>query len=384
MPRGDQTDTMTLNPASPQTHDGPTFTYVEDVDDQGGGGRSITFADPEVRALDYQALVQAKPHLPLTVALVWDGARVVATNIPGFNLGPRRSLTSTLISPYTSEAIGLVRGGWLPSSLAATRQGTMILLDRNVVCQIEGRFETGEAISETPDFIDLFAGQAVRINPMLFVLEGNARSLPTPELAQAQLTEVVDKLRKALPQAEIVAGPDSLKGALGLLADARPWFERHERFLLRIAPSLESPVGRRRAARVWREALAAAEDCGIAPYSIVMLAVLSALSVPNGTSPARDMLKFQAGYDAKLAYNALSDLHAIQLLINCMAIYPDQPMQLCTRDRGMALFWVGMGVADITFEDSRARFNLDPVEALLPGAAMEQWRAFVREPADPA
>lgn len=98
-----------------------------------------------------------------------------------------------------------------------------------LVSEIVERFDGAKKLRRQSDFLDLLADKPVRINPVLFAMEGNVRSMPTPELVRQQLEEVTAKLRKALPQAQLVLSSDGLRGALGLIEESRQGFERKRR-----------------------------------------------------------------------------------------------------------------------------------------------------------
>lgn len=348
--------------------------FVGEDPADGSAPRTFTFESLAPEPLGYEALVAARPNRPVNVPLKWRGAKVVAFDIPDATFDTPCTVTGHLESPFTARAIGLVKGGWLPSIFASLDASTIVLLDRNVVSEIFSRFEGGILRGRDPDFIDLFADLPVHLNPMPFVLEGNARVLPTAEAVEAQLVEVVAKLGVALPQAELVVGPQSAAATMGLIEEGRAWFESHTAFLVDVADAMPGPVSRARLETTWRRILASADGAGVSRRSIVLLAVLSALASPNGDGPARDLLKLRRGYGAMDAYNALSDLRAIEILINLLALYPDQPVQFCTADRALALFWVGMGIHNPrrTGGGTTVDFDLHPV--LLPARAAALWR----------
>lgn len=218
--------------------------YVETKDD-GTPGRSITFTWEDIRPLGYAELAAARLHEKLTIPLELRGSKIVDTSIGELDTSRSYTARATLESKFTSRAIGLVRGGWLPSSLAAGLPDTIILVDRNVVSEIFRRFSGGRKTGTEPDFLDLFAGSRVLINPLLFAMEGNARGIPTPDLVRAQLEEATKKLRAALPSARVIGGAAGLAGALGLLDESRVSFQRKQQFLLRIAAALSAPVGKK-------------------------------------------------------------------------------------------------------------------------------------------
>lgn len=355
---------------------GKIFVYKEQERQGGRPLRTIAFKDVDIRPRTYEELADAKLHTGITIPLEMYNGRIVETDVEGVDATKYAHITATLVSPFTAKAIGLVRGGWLPSALAATRETAVVLPDRNIITEISGRFDGGKKIGRDPDFLDLFADDPIRINPMLFAMEGNGRSLPTPEAARAQLEEAVKKLRKALPAATLMVGPKSIDGLMGLIDDVRPGLARKQTFLRRVAPILSAPVARRDVDRRWEEILEAATEIGVVRASLVVLAVLSTLVNP-GRCAAKSLLKFHAGYSDADAYNALSDIQALDLLLYSLALFPDMHTQLCTADRNLALFWVGAGASDIARDGDGIRFTISPHTAVLPDGYAERWATEV-------
>lgn len=355
---------------------GRMFVYKEQERPDGGPLRTIAFTDVEIRPRTYLELATAKLHAGITIPLEMYNGRIVDTDIEGIDTSKYAHITATLVSPFTSKAIGLVRGGWLPSVLGATRETAVVLPDRNIITEIVGRFDGGKKVGREPDFLDLFEDDPVRINPLLFAMEGNNRALPEPDVARAQLEEAVEKLRKALPKATLMVGSGSIDGLLGLIDDIRPGMARKQAFLRRVAPILAAPVARRDVDRRWQEIVAGAQDSGVVQASLLVLAVLSTLVNP-GRSAAKGLFKFHAAYSDADAYNALSDLQALDLLLYCLAFFPDMHTQLCTADRNLALLWVGAGASDIARNGDGIRFTMTPHEAVLPEGYAERWAAEV-------
>lgn len=350
------------------------FLFKEQEQVDGAPLRTIEFTEVDIRPCSYEELENAKANVGITIPLEMYNGRIVETNIEGIDSSQLVNIRSTLISPFTSKAIGLVRGGWLPSSLAAKQRDAVILPDRNIVTEIASRFDFDKKIEHAQDFLDLLQGAPVRINPLLFALEGNKRSLPTPDIVRAQLEEAVVKLRKALPEAAVIFGPDSAGSLLRLIEDIRPAMARKQAFLCRVGPTLASPVAHRNMDKRWNDILATAKDCGVPLNSFVVLAALSTLVNP-GKSAAKSLLKFSQSYSSADAYNALSDLQSLDLLVNFLALFPEIQTQLCTADRNLALFWVGSGVSDIVRDSDGIRFKLTPHHALLPKHYAERWVA---------
>ena len=353
------------------------FVIKELEGSDGTPARTIGFTDVDIAPLTFDELRAAKLHQNLAIRLEMYNGTVVDTDIEGVNTSRYANIKTVLESPFTSRVIGLIRGGWLPSALAAHRASTTLLVDRNVVTEIVSRFEGGAKKARDPDFVDMFADEPVRINPLLYALEGNARAIPGAELVAAQLAEVIAKLEKALPKARLVIGPESLNGVLGLIEDTRAGMGKRERFLMALAPYLKDAVSGRLAEQRWKEVLEAADSCGVSRNSLVVLAALSSVAVPGGASPAKALLKFKDGYAASEAYNALADLRSLEILINLFALFPDEIIQLCTADKNLGLLWTGIRASGFRREGDSTTFEMDPVEGLLPGKWVDKWRSDI-------
>lgn len=346
----------------------------EERDDVGAPtGRSATFAGVHFLPLGYDDLIGTKLTDKVVVPLEWKGAQVIESNIPEVNVDHFASGNMTLESPFTSKAIGLLKGGWLPSGLGVDND-MIILPDRCTVTDLRARFRGGAKKAEDDkDFLDFFAGRGIRINPLLYALEGNLRKNPTPAVVEAQLVEAIVAVTAALPDAEIVpAGASGLQGVIGIVRDTQLGMERKQDLLLRLAPMLDAPTSSVRRDLLWNEILVTADACGVSRASLVVLALLSSISVPNGRSPAKRMLKLTDSYSTEDAYNALADLRALELFIGLMALFPDQRLILCTGDKNLALFWAGIRASDFSFAHDHIEFKLSPVEALLPGISAAQ------------
>lgn len=354
----------------------------EDLNPDGTGGRSLTIREARITPLGYGELKAARLHEPISVPLQILDAVPVQTDIADFGEDDRVTINTTLQSPFSAEAIGLVAGGWIPAGFAALDHRTTVLIDRNILSVIEGRFQNGQVVPDREDFLDFFAQYPVRLNPLLCVMEGNAKRAPTREEMSAELAKISAKLASALPQSQIVAGSESVSATLGLVEDSWRSAKASQAFLLQIAPDLRAPIGRARLPSVWANVVESARRHGVRQNSLVLLAVLSAIAVPNGLSPAKSIFKFRSGYDASDAYGALADLRALEVLCAVLALFPDNPAQFCTGDRALALFWTGIRASGFEYTGASYRFDLSPVEHLLPGETMAWWLALLND-ADP-
>lgn len=353
--------------------------FLENEGRDGEPPRSISFVGIDFKPLGYDELAGARLHLPLTVPLDWANARVLETDIPGVDVDSFSRGNAMLQSIYSSTTVSLQRGGWLPSGLAVSRSGVTVIPDRNVVGQIRARYEGGDIVGGGRDFLDVLNDMAVRINPMLFAMEGNGRRMPSPLVVETQLQESVELIGKALPKATIVVGDGSLAGALGMIEESRADLERKQAFLLEVAPMLAPPTSYRLMADRWTTALAAADLHGVPRTSLVVLAVLSSIVVPNSASPAKRLLKFGPGHAEGDTYNALADLRSLEILINLYALFPEERPALFTADKALALFWVSIQAHSFRRTADGVSYDLAPVEALLPGDAISWWQEAIAD-----
>ena len=337
-------------------------------------GRSIALHGYQVVPLNFEDLRMARLHEPIQIKLDLTNATIAKSDVTGLEVGARVGVTATLESRYAARAIGLVPGGWLPSGLAL-RTDSIVFPDRNVLSDLKATFEAGTArmSPRAKDFRELFADQSVRVSAILFALEGNKRTLPSDIEAIEQLDEAHRILRRALPKAELFEPlPVQKAGLLGLLSDRRKGLDRKVRFLMELAPKLESNIRKPRISALWQEVREIADIHQIAQDSLLVLAVLSTVSMPNGSSPARRMLKFRPGYTEEDAYNALTDIQSLELFACMLATSPTDPLMLCTADKDLALFWVGLNANDFRWIDGHLRFELNPI-SLLPTTVASLW-----------
>src|SRR3546814_16305109 len=137
----------------------------------------------------------------------------------------------------------------------------------------------------------MLAGMDVSINPGLYAMEGSLRRIPDSAHVREELAWATARIARALPKAKLMVGAQSVQGIAGLIEDSRVSLERELRFLLKVAPTLESPIGRRRQYRKWDEVEKVAEECSVATKSLTLLAALSCVVTvhrrPNGPPTRR-------------------------------------------------------------------------------------------------
>jgi hypothetical protein len=147
--------------------------------------------------------------------------------------------------------------------------------------------------------------------------------------------------------------------------------QRKTRFLVAVAPRLMASVAKERRFNTWQWILAKADEAGVSRKSLSVLAALSCLVRPQG-NPAKRLLKPSADFNEKRAYNALCDLRAVELFVYTLALFSELPATLCTKDRNLALFWVGLEIHNIRLDQKKhPTFELR-YDRLLPDLTAEE------------
>lgn len=340
-------------------------------------GRIIDLVEWTVDPLGYDNLVAIPPNQSVTLPIQLHHTKILDQHGSPVH-SDRASVSFTLNSPFSSNVIALVDGGWLPLILAA--RDKVILADRNVVSEIQARFQDGEKRTSVrdDDFIDFFSKWPIRINPLLYAIEGNQRRSPTHAEAKAQIIEAARKIQQALPNATIEPdGMAGLPGVIGLIQDGVADMQRKTQFLLSVAPRLMAPASKGQRTDTWQWILAQADETGVPRRSFPVLAALSCLACPQALNPAKQLLKPSHDYDKKKAYNALCDLRALELFVYASALFPELPATLCTKDRPLALFWAGLGIHNISLDPQKHPTFKLRCDGLLPNVTTTEMASLL-------
>jgi hypothetical protein len=319
------------------------------------------FASQELPQPDESTLLLAEVvATPLTLDdwLAYSAGNGLPVNIrgrlaEGSNLGAdaRSALGETItaqltITPaLTNESICLVQGGWAPLLYSLTNAN--ILTDRNIVSQIQQRFDSGQLRdhrSEGPDFLDLLADKncTCTLNTLPFAFEGNIQQIPDIHLVAAQFNVARTIIQQALPHMRVFPPQGHPIGGFQTLLDAcHDYFMLGMAFLQQIAPTLMPPTSRKNRQAVWQRIFETARHVGLPLQHVCVVAALSAVSAAQRINPAKAIIKPKPRYGREDAYNAMSDLFLLFMLHRFQDEHPEQPTVLLTRDKNLAMFWMG-------------------------------------------
>lgn len=340
-------------------------------------GRELDLVDFCLTPLGFTELVDlqigiASESLPIPLEL--KKARLAHSSFDNLPQGAVINAKFPLLAKWPLDAVGLVPGGWLPIGIAC-HENCHLLPDSNLVGALLNRRRVTERDKgERSSFLDFLLNASVRINPILVALEGNTRSLPSPEQIRHKYAETVAKLRRALPNATITPeGAGAAEGIIGLIEDQRASFERKTQFLLRIAPLLNANISRRKRPVALTAILEAARAEHLKLTSMLVFAAVSAAAHwGKRRNSSKAMLKFREHYSTHDAHNALSDIRALELLAVCYAAWPADSWMLCTADKDLALFWSGIQCHNFRMRGHAAACEFTLIRDLVRGFSDEE------------
>lgn len=258
-----------------------------------------------------------------------------------------------LITSWNSEVVALGAGGWLPVGLIPSN--TMMLLDKNAYNRIRSRYDLGlKKDGVVDDFFDLIYEKKIQINPSLFAIEGNLRSLRmTYANIRSQYDEAVSIITKALPNSKIgVKRNDAVKSIMAILKDLHDENSKKLSLLKFMGGYLYKETSIKNRVRVINEISDCFDSFKLKKHSVLFIAILSAALSSSDNNPAKKIIKPKpvGVYSDADAYNALSDLRCIDYLMWAIGLHGNNTVVLCTNDKPLAKFWVAISANDFIFE----------------------------------
>lgn len=351
------------------------MTYVEN-----SSQKKISISEGEVVPLGFEDLSKIIKSLdqPIEFPLNLKGVVIEKNEFTNFDPNLSYNISATLNSNRGSKIIGLINGGWLPSGL--TVSDNILLPDRCTVAAIRSHFLGGfSKNNQSTDFLDFIVDYPIKINPLLYALEGNngIRSPNAEELSEL-FERASIKILEALPNAIIIPDKKSaIQGFLGIISDTADGFIRKKKFLIKIAPLITPSISRKNHQQVWKSIINYADKYDINKASILILAVLSASSENQSTNPAKKLIKPKKHFTEKDAYNVLCDLRSLDLLIGLITDFPDQRVALLTEDKALALLWTGLQTHNHQRKNNAIHFDIDVKNTLFKNITDEDFKEML-------
>jgi len=254
-------------------------------------------------------------------------------------------VSATVSLSKFADSVAIVKGGWLPPSLALTN--SRVLADRNFVSNLVASYENGKLIdsSATSSAITDFEKVPFVVDVLPFVLEANSNNFPTRQLINEQLDEVIKKLRKALPRIEIGQYSGITLGdyAEKLLRHLRPSMEKRQKFFYEFAHTFPPNSSSEKVVLNWMGIAKLANSLGLASNDFAVMLVLLTTSSGQSGWPGSGVLKSHKQYTMEDAYNAACDIMLIELLLNHHDMAPNANYIAMTGDKNLAKIAAVMG-----------------------------------------
>lgn len=282
------------------------------------------------------------------------------------------SVSVTLRFPHPMTVFAIVMGGHLPLQFLA---GYVVVIDRNVLSFLERHIEGKPHSTGTHWWLTQLDAEDIAINPIHCATEGLYQRTPTLSEFLAEVERASKIVEQALPRAKIIRlEVESLPQAYQNVLDALDRSQDEAAFLMNVMPHLVHRMPSHCLDAARKIVINEARLKNLATNSLTVIAALSCLyDAKDGgyPSPARRVLKPSQTYDVRNAYNAICDLHVLEMFA-AGASLGIGPLALCTADRALVAFWCGLKVHNGHWHDGSFTFSLEFGDRLFPRLADEE------------
>lgn len=270
------------------------------------------------------------------------------------------------------KVFSLIDGGWLPLPFVNPPH---FLVDSNVIINLEKSIKNSlnSGSKAALWWLQMLNSPEVIINPILYAFEGKERTTPKFSDFVDCFEDSTKTIQNVLPNAGIIKfSSETYTKVYKIVKDSIEKREKQKQFLLDVNSLLYNHISRRNLSEVEIEILNTAKRLDIKLNSLLLLITLSCLYESNDNSyfqVARNILKFSSTFDEKIAFNALSDLIAIELFVGTGAVSnkTESPkFSFCTSDKSIALFGCGLNLRNKIFGADGLTFSISITKELFP------------------
>lgn len=268
--------------------------------------------------------------------------------------------------PITAYALQI--GGWFPLAFPSA---SVILVDRNIV-DMAKKIAAGNKRHDVPAnswWFNLLNNNRYTFNPVLYAMEGRNNRLPSLQEFMDEFHEGSERLAVTFPESRRVTFTElQFSAVYSLVAEISERYYSEQSFLLEIAPLLAEKVPARSLDDVEQSILKSATDLHLGSSRFVVLVALSCLyESADGATPSigRKLMKPHSSFSPADAHNVLSDLRALEFLLQSSRI-GGQTAAFVTRDKFLTAFWCEVQPSDFKSTNPRIRFNIQLTHNLLP------------------
>lgn len=245
----------------------------------------------------------------------------------------------TLTLPQPASVFGITIYGVQPLFLI---RDLLHVPDRNILTRICAKNPS----DADKYWIPQLNSEEITLNPIFIAAEGSSRRTPTRVEFIESYFLAEKKIREHLPLVTFIPHSEAtLSQSYALIENIADRRRRESAFLISAAPLVTVRSADEKLRAKEQEILRHAFYHGLSGGSLSLLAVLSCLYESSRealASPGRGVLHPKATYTSEDAYNCLSDLLALELLIASSSLGIGCNA-LITADKNLGRFWHALG-----------------------------------------
>jgi len=338
--------------------------------DASGKTLSLTLESTEPLTLqDIEEVISKKGEASLNVK--FSGEEVLDGNSES---APKNINASMDINFHRDATVYcLTKGGWLPPVFI---DPTVFIIDKNILIKLE-KFANNESRLdyEVTNWWLQFPLKMV-INPVLYAMEGCNQSIPSFSEFYSQFEKASESIKKLLPNVEVTSYTEiHYQAAYEQVSMFKERSEIEAAFLMEISPLLKNRCSGNNLESTKKKILSVADKFGLVKPSLVLIIALARLyerKNGSGLLIGQRIIKPNASYSLKDAFNAISDLRAIEILISSMCFDDEKNASLMTCDIGIAAFWCALNPRNFRTELEKPKFEVSLNLALFPRMKLEE------------
>ena len=267
----------------------------------------------------------------------------------------------------------LVDGGWLPPAFSLS---DTYLVDRNVVSALKENINKSSRFDYKSTHWWLQFKPEININPLLYAMEGDKQRTPDYEEFCSQFIEASEHIKIKLPQSKQTNYKEiHYKTAYKQLLKLKDKNTLEIKFLKEASKSLVNRVSDRNLKAKTTEIIDIADSINLERNSLVLVLALACIyerKDGSGLLIGRKIINPSKSYSINDAYNCISDLRAIEILIASKCFDLDLNVSFLTSDVALAGFWCALGLKNYSTKNGNPKFSIELNNDLFPRIETEE------------
>ena len=319
-------------------------------------GEEIMFEPTGIELLDYQSLLSSKDEGKVNVKFIIDPMTFIFNNE---HLSPNTVSMTGWKSPEKHSIYALTIGGWKP--FLFLDDSLPIIVDRNIIDAMKKILKNSEHLKDRKWWFDTHNNTGLIFNPLLYAMENNQKKAPSFQEFCAQYDEACSIITRYSSSYRVIthSKEDYWNIYEHVVKKYHSCLEREIQFLCEVVPIIVKTIPSNKLPNIARDIKGKAIIFDV-KERLSCFAVLDLLyedTSSGKSSHSRKLLKPKENYSEDDAYNALSDLINLEVLLQYSRL--DKHVFFCTADFHLAAFWVALGVKKVTYTKNKFHTEID-------------------------